>query len=285
MPFLPPDNSEERILVFGSAGSGKSYIWAGIAQMYERTNTEGRFWIIDNDHGAKRMLREFPEVRDRVKIYTPRSFDDYRGINDEILDEAEENDWIVIDLISNVWEMLPGWWMEKVYGEDSWDYWVNARREVVEASQKGTSAERSFAGAASVDWQFIKKAYSGWEKPLTLNAPCHVLALAAEKEVVGHFDKSGEKSARYAMTNGMAPVGEKLSPHRFHTEMRIAKIAGKRPGSVIGRQLTVVKDRNREQLWAEHGGRGLTLELRDGPKFALDYLKRIGGWGIVRGEN
>lgn len=283
MPFLPPDDSPERILLFGGPGAGKSYAWAGIADMYVKTKTDGRFWIIDNDFGAKRMLREFPEVKDIATLWTPRSFDEYRDITHEVMENAEPNDWIVIDLISNVWEMMPGWWMENVYGEDSWGYWVSVRREVVEAQEAGKSDSRQFGGAAGVDWIFIKKAYFGWERQMTKDAPCHVIALAAEKEVVSHFDKTGEKSARYSGVGGMQPVSEKLTPHRFHTEMRLACRLGPGGRSVASRELTMVKDRQREDVWDEIGGRGRTIELTHGPRFAMDYLKKIGGWKIGKG--
>ena len=284
MPFLPPPGVDERILLFGSPGSGKSYAWLSILQMYERTNTEGRFWIIDNDRGASRMMVGFPELMERCRIWTPSSFDDYRPINEEIKEKAVEGDWIIIDMLSNVWSMLPGWWIENAYQDNQWDYWVEARRQLKAAEETDTKAEKSFDGQSNVDWNYIKKAYNGWEKAITLNAPCHVMALAAEKEVVSYFDKSGEKQAHYAKTNNMSPEGEKHAPHRFHTEMRIAKRAGKRAGSVASREITMVKDRGREHIWEERGGRGLTLELSEGPKFAMDYLKRVGGWKIGKAE-
>lgn len=150
----------------------------------------------------------------------------------------------------------------------------------MQAQEEGRSDSRQFGGASGVDWQFIKKAYYGWEKPITRNAPCNVLALAGEKEVVAHFDKGGEKQARYAGVGAMQPICEKLTPHRFHTEMRIVRRMDRGGRSVAARELTVVRDNQREQLWEEIGGRGRTIELSEGPRFALDYLKKIGGWRI-----
>ena len=49
----------ERILVYGQPGSGKTYAWLQIAQVYSRQ----RFFVIDTDDSVARMLdTEFTRV-------------------------------------------------------------------------------------------------------------------------------------------------------------------------------------------------------------------------------
>lgn len=295
MPWVP--SRQERILVYGGYKAGKTYDWLSIMQLAMKTNTQSHFWIIDNDHQAEASglgpNGSLAHLLDMATIWTPTDFSEYKEITAEILAKADCQDWIVVDMISNVWEQMPSWWMTNVYGEDEWSYWVSVRKEILEAQSRDKGSEKQFGGTAGVDWQFIGKAYRGWEKKISLEAQCHVFACSSEAEIDERFDKSGQQRQNYAMTNGVAPKVEKGVGHRFHTIMRQVKTVGRDGKTARTRELTVVGDRDREAKWAEKFGRSMTMELtlvdelavapipRLG--FAWDYLIKLGGWKAVGG--
>lgn len=286
MPLHPPGPFEERILGYGGHSSGKTTAWMGIADLALKTKSDAHFWVIDNDNATARLIKNprgsFHQLEANTTIWVPKSFDEYEGITEQILNEAQPNDWIVPDMLSNVWEGMPDWWHENVYGESSWDYWIATRKEILAAVAEGDKGhERQFGGTAGVDWQYIGKVYRSWEKSLSINAPCHLFATSAESEIQARFDKTGEQAARYAIAAGWAPKVEKGAPHRFHTILRFRSITeGQGMKKAITRKITMVKDRDREETWEEIGGRGLSIELSNGPRFALDYLVKVAGWSL-----
>ena len=180
-------------------------------------------------------------------------------------------------MLSNVWDNMVNWWISNVIQDEAVDYWPAARRGIMEAKAEGKGDAREFGGHTSVDWNFITKTYMSWETPITIQAPCHVFATAAEVEMQERFDSTGEKRARYISTNFMAPRGQKLAEHRFHSVLRITALTSFKETS---RELTMHNDRIPESVWQGFEGRGLTMPLRSGPRFAMDYLRGALQWKL-----
>lgn len=301
MPWQP--TRRERILIYGGAKVGKSFTYIGLMHLARLTRTKSHFWIVDNDNATEAIGlypggtygellgeqtgEEFESDITKLEyenatIWIPESFDPYNQIADEIRDGAKGQDWIVVDMLSNLWEIMPDWWVGNVYGENPWEYYA-AVRKAIEAEEEG-SGERGFGGHSGVDWQYIGKVYRAWEKRLTLYAPCHVIAYSAETEIQAHHDKSGERRAQYAITAAHAPKTEKGAVHRFHTIARMQKKVARDGNTVKERTMTFVGDRDREGMLAEKLGRGSTLTLSDGPKFGQDYLVKLAGWKLAGGK-
>lgn len=284
---------QERILLWAGAGVGKTYAELGIMKFAALTRTDNHFWIIDNDNQmeASGLVEggEFEDLVERSTVWVPESFDEYDDITNEIKTNAGPQDWIFIDMLSNVYQSLPDWWVENVYGENPHTYWGAVRKEIVEAQQqadmKGERGghEKQFGGTSGVDWQYIGKQYRAWEKRLSIFAPCHVMAVCGEQEIEERYDVSGARRAQFAATNAVAPKGEKDAVHRFHTTMRMQRQVGRDGKTTKARSITVHKDRGRMAKWDEMGGRGRTIELAEGPKFAFDYLIKVGGWKMAGG--
>ena len=277
----PPDTERERILVYGAPGAGKSYAWLGIADLAQKTRSDAHFHVIDTDRAALRMLRgpnaEFGHLKN-VTIYQARDVDQAQEAVEKILGNlGSEDDWIVPDMLSNIWDNMPNWWIKHVFDESPVDYWASTRKRILESKEKGKGDSKEFGGQDSVDWQYITKAYLAWEFPITIDAPCHVFATAAETEIQKRFDPDGEKRARYVSTNFMAPRGQKLTEHRFHTVLRITSLTSFKETT---RELTMHKDRIPESVWQGFEGRGLTMQLSSGPRFAMDYLRKAAQWSL-----
>ncbi len=281
MPLHAPlDAERERILLYGAPGAGKTYAWLGVADLSQKTKSPAHFHVIDTDRAALRMMRgptaEFAHL-DNVTIYQARDIEQATEASDKILANVGKEDWIVIDMLSNVWDSMSNWWIAKVFDESPVDYWATTRKRILASKEKGKGDSKEFGGQDSLDWQYITKAYLSWELPITIDAPCHVFATAAETEIQARFDKDGEKRARYISTNFQAPRGQKLTEHRFHTVLRITSLTSIKETT---RELTMHKDRVPESVWQEFEGRGLSMPLRSGPKFALDYLKGVQLWSL-----
>lgn len=285
MPLHAPGNFGERILGYGGHSSGKTTAWMGIADLALKTKSPAHFHVIDNDNATGRLIQSsrgsFQHLQENTSIYIPTDMDDYEPITERILNDVQEEDWIILDMLSNTWEGMPDWWHTKVFGESSWDYYQAVRRDIVEAAKDDRGHEKQFGGDAGVDWQWINKTYRAWEKQITIKAPCHVFATSSESEIQERYDKSGEQRAMYEIASGFAPKTQKDAVHRFHTVMRFTrKVAGKGRVKTFTRKITMVKDRDREDIWEEEAGQGMTLELQSGPKFAFDYLTKIAGWEL-----
>lgn len=292
----------ERILIYGSAKVGKSTTYISLMRFARMTKTDSHFHIIDNDNASEaiglypggtygELLGElvdetFDDSYTRLEyehatIHIPETFEVYGPIADEIRKRANQQDWIVVDMLSNLWEIMPDWWIQSVYEENTWEYYAKVR-QAIEAEEEG-SGDRGFGGHSGVDWQFIGKEYRRWEKKITLYAPCHVIAYGAETEIQARHDKSGEKRSQFQMTSSFAPKTEKGAIHRFHTIARMQKRMAPGGKTVKERSLTFLGDRDREGIIEEQLGRGNTLVLSEGPKFATDYLVKLAGWKMAGG--
>lgn len=281
MPLhAPPDAERERILLYGAPGAGKTYAWLGIADLAQKTKSAARFHVIDTDRAALRMMRgpnaEFAHL-ENVTIYQARNIEQAEETAGKILADVTEDDWIIIDMLSNVWDGMSNWWISKVFDESPVDYWASTRKRIIASKEEGKGDSKEFGGQDSVDWQYITKAYLSWELPITIDAPCHVFATAAETEIQKRFDPDGEKRARYVSTNFIAPRGQKLTEHRFHTVLRVTSLTSFKETS---RELTMHKDRIPESVWQGFDGRGLTMQLSTGPKFGMDYLRKAAQWSL-----
>lgn len=300
MAWLPA--RRERILIYGSYKVGKSTTYISLMKFAKLTKTNSHFHIIDNDN-ASEAIGLFPggtygdllgeqlsesmddglivQSYENATIYIPETFDVYHDVADSIRANVNSEDWIVIDMLSNVWEIMPDWWVGNVYGDNPWEYYAKVRK-AIESGEEG-AGERGFGGHSGVDWQYIGKVYRAWEKKLVLYAPCHVIAYSGESEILPHHDKSGAKRAQFSIANNFAPRTEKGTPHRVHTVARMTKRVAPDGNTVKERSLVFVGDRDREELLDEKLGRGATLVLSDKPKFYKDYLIDIAGWKMSGG--
>jgi hypothetical protein len=282
MPLRPEfEGIFERQLIYGGPKVGKSWLYRAIGLAYLDSGNENFIHVIDNDKTVMRMLARTPELRDVIKPYPVQAhdLDALPGVTERIfndVDDGDGNDWIVVDMINRPWDAGPTWFQKKVYGEtNSMDYWTQVKKEK-DAGDKS----KSFGGYESDEWKHIKPAYMGWEHQLTYNAPCHLMLISEEGEVVEQFDKSGKLAAMYSITNGRKPKGEKGLPHRVDSIIHVGRTLKRDGQTVKTRDLTMVGDREREQRWEAATGGTMTIELPgdDEQAFVDMYLCEIAGW-------
>ena len=290
--FLPPESrlGRERILVYGGPGAGKSYSWIDIAMEYARRGNDGRFFVVDTDAAVEDLFDEvWPEGRDQIVNYSVSDFGELMEAAQEIRAEkpdARNGDWVVIDLISVVWDWVQDAYAEQVYGMPIEQYIAETSRLIHVAKEAGEKGhEREFGDWKPGDWNHMKKMYLGWEGKLVLRGKAHVFACAEESEMNEFVTKSRDVKT-YAGTGGKIgyrPRGQNTLGHRFRTVTRVSKTGSEERGTAE-RMLVVAKDRYRESKWAEldetrGGNAGITLgDTAKHKGFSRSYLRRVAGW-------
>ena len=103
----------------------------------------------------------------------------------------------------------------------------------------------------------------------------HTIGVTSERKLDVNRGATPDQLKRYKITNGMWPVGQKGIGYRFDTIMHMKK---RQDGS---RQLVMVGDRAREDIWQERVGKS-TLNVGEMPRkaFVKAYLRDLGDWEI-----
>ena len=263
----------EKILVFGSFKTGKSFLWLDLANTYWKSgNLEPTFYVIDTDFGVGKMLDEgYQHLEDdgMLKVYNPMDFTELMEASRDIYKKAKRGDWIVIDMINYPWEEAQTFYTNNVFGDNMENYFVQMRKEVV---AKDGHDKRSYGGYEGTDWGFITKIYKQFEFPLTMKSLANVFGVTEERKLDGGRGDSPDKLKQFKAAGGMAPVGQKGIGHRFDT---IARMTRRTNGQ---RQLTIVGDKGREEsYWAKQDN--TIINIDEPPRvFARRYLVDVAGW-------
>ena len=272
--MLEQPRARERILIYGSFKTGKSFNWLDIARAYHEAGNTGKFYVIDTDFGAEKLLGEgYDYLLDdgMVKVYNPVDFREILDASKEIYRTAKRGDWIVIDMLNYLWEEAQEFYIRNVFGEDPENYFLQMRKEVTEKKGKDS---RSFGGQEGTDWGFITKIYKQAEFPLTMKSAANVISITEERKIDPNRGDSPEKVKQFKSVGGMAPTGQKGIGHRHDTVLRMSKRANGQ------RQLTMAGDRGREgadSAWSERGS--LIINIDEPPEaFTQKYLIEVAGW-------
>ena len=273
----PTKQRRERILGYGAAGTGKSFMWLSILLEAERKGYKGKFYLIDTDNTWEPFRDEYEleevEESGRLTVYDPADMEEAVKAARELQDKTKRGDWAFIDMADWAWTEAQDHYIRNVYGYDPADYFTAMRQEVMAAKEKGRGSSKEFGGHDGKDWVWIKKIYNEFLIALTKKSKAHVLAVTSEKQLSEHLGASRDQIAKYKHTKLMAPGGEKSLEHRFDTVLRCTK---RDEGHY---RVTLVKDRGRQDtIWPEKVG-GRQLDIYAPPRaFVKAYLKDVAGW-------
>lgn len=259
--FGAGDVPKERILIYGGPGSGKSSTAFHIASMLKQSNTPGVVHILDTDSSARRTVLEGYSNLDNISVHNITSWEDL--LITKTL-EFGPHDWLVIDFISDAWQMVQDWYAEQVFGNVMADQIMYARQKIEENARNNSKSKVPQVLDAWRDWPAINANYRHWMNSFCAGDRVNVLAIARGKNMGENVD-----TAMLAMTknaNSVIPDGQKNLMHNFHTVLYFVS-QGKKF------MFTMVKDRERDlQVNVE------TL------RFPISYLTNIAGWKIVAAE-
>jgi hypothetical protein len=258
LPLHPPKPIPERILSFGPAGTSKTTGWLDIAKWTARTRAPGRFFVLDTDFSVERMMPSYPEVEAIVDLSTGYDWTDYMAFQKRVLQNAGENDWVVIDFISGAWKTVQEEFVKQIHHDDMSDYFLKVRKQMSEKDNLWTEV--------NLDWSIINPMYFKWVNPLLFKGRWNIYATAQADQLSSDKKPTEAPPVRSLLLPfGVKPKGQKDLTYQFHTIL----LAGRDPRSRAF-TFTTVKDRQRTEV------SGQVVN-----SFTLDYLKAIAGWELT----
>lgn len=258
-----PIRPRERILAFGTAGTGKSTALLEIARLCPTD----QFYVADSEiFNYERLLATaFVDVErvGNVHITACTEWPEWVEFVAKTNSVMGRDDWLVVDMMTPLWDAVQGWFIEKVHGTDIDEFFMEKRvmqqRARDSAKSKGGEVGKGFSAinGEDGDWQVINKQIFRLYNDM-MKCPGHWY-WCAEQDKIGKDDDKEVKAAYGAY--GVKPKGQKKLPHVPMTSLWLTK-------SRVGAwAMTTIKDRGR-------------VEVEDEPvrNFAREYLMGIAGW-------
>lgn len=220
-------STHETILLYGKPKIGKT--WAYCSTIEKCLRAGASVFLINTDNGVKRTLQEFlgeesfNELADKINYYLITNIDDVEEVIKDVKSNVTHNDLIVIDLISDFWEMAQTKFVENLSGGKVIDYYERASRD-----------KSKFGLLSGQQWQYVKKLDNMVISELVIKPPCKVIAVASgreieldrihkNKEILDRFDSIGEK-----------PSGQRELQYKFNTIIYIGELKKDKYFIVLG---------------------------------------------------
>jgi len=254
------ENIKEVILLGGMTATGKSTCCLQIAEAYPKS----RVYYIDTDGSAERLLKlEFPNV----KNVTYMKALDWKSCSDAIKGANTANlargDWLMIDLIDNLWTYDQQDFIRQIHGQDQSDYIMQRRLEMKEKGKKGMLTH------TPQDWSIMTLRYMELMYIAWYQVHAHLIATTSISEPPGAaFPESMKAKQFYGSLEtdyGFRYDGHKENLFRFETHLLLAQ-------DRKGFYLTTVKERG-----ARVRRRLTMVPLHN---FVLQYLYPVAGFPL-----
>lgn len=264
--------SRERILMGGAPGTGKTFAWLTIA----RANPDVTFHVIDPDDGVIRVWQEnvegqapFANVKNINYYFTPfwygtlnpHEIGQIGGVHQAYLDiksKAKPNDWIVVEMISQLWQMVQGAFVQEIFNEGIGEYFLKARKNMKASSGSLNPLE------GWTDWQVINRMHNDdFIIPLNYRLPCHTFITSSVSVLSGSNSKEDPEVKSFYGDSKIRFEGQK---HNVFRAQSIFIVSRNSQGQ--WQISTILKDRGRAWMVKE--------VLYD---FSLQYLRGKAGWG------
>lgn len=218
--------NHETILLYGKPKVGKT--WAYCSTIKKGLDAGANVFLINTDNGVKRTLQEylgkdFDNYADKINYYLITDIDDIEEIIIDVKKNVQPKDLVVIDLISDFWELAQAKFVENLAGGKVIDYYERASRD-----------KSKFGLLSGQQWQYVKKLDSMIINELVIRPPCKVIAVASgkevemdrvhnNKEILDRFDSVGEK-----------PSGQRELQYKFNTIIYIGELKKQKYFIVLG---------------------------------------------------
>lgn len=274
------DQLQERILLGGVEGTGKTYAWLTIA----RALPDSKFYVIDPDDGVRRSwYKEFPEVKNIEYYFTPKWFStDYdtfkkkgpqtkklagpscylAGVADAwkiIKPKVKVGDWVIIEHLGNLWAKIQDTFADEVFDKEIGNYFLEKRKLMKEGSKRLEALQ------GWTDWGVINKMHNDdLLIPICFENPGHVLMTTS----VSIIQKGAEEDVDIKAFYGDSSIryeGQKQNPFRAQTTLLMKYDITKKKYMMS----TFRKDRARK-----------FVEDEEWSDFFVDYLVLVAGWPL-----
>ena len=247
----------EKILGYGRFNSGKSSMWVAIAAWIADTGTDSHLYVGDTDDAWSAV-----QYGDIEPVVSAVHITDYveglrwaRGVREMV----KKDDWVVWDMADKCWSWSQEHYFTTVQGDDD--------LLLADVYVRNQQRAGSMAGDHGSNWGVIYKYYHGLLN-MVLNMPCHVLMVAAAREI--RPDTKASIQAQYKGV-GFYPAGppnENELSHNLHTVLYCAET----PKGWIYTSIKEMGPINRPKR--------KMLKGEDVVDFVSTYLVSVAGWRL-----
>ena len=272
---------QERILVGGTEGTGKTYAWLTIA----RAMPEVKFYVIDPDDGVRRVwYSEFPEVTNIEYYFTPKWFNtDYEAyskqgpkatrVDDErpayrsgvadawklIQPKVKAGDWVIIEHLHLLWSSVQDTFADEVFSKSIGEYFLEKRKAMKEGGKKLEAME------GWTDWTVINKMHNDdFMIKICFDNPAHVF-MTTSTSLSSHGTKEDADIKAFYGDSTIRFEGQKHNVFRAQTKLIMKQSGRSKDRKYV--MSTFTKDRGRP--W---------LEEEEWIDFYYQYLAAVAGW-------
>lgn len=254
--MLASNGRNERILVAGRNGAGKTKSYWDIAELLLNTGSPAQMFVIDPDFKARFDPRyPLPNVHiyDELEVWQ-----DYKHASKHVRKQGQRDrgDFCVVDMMSTVWTAAQSGYAELTLGKDFDDLMVDWRKASIETGKDGGSP---FSSAYGADWQVINALYGVFIYNIT-RFPGNLFMTSALDSVTE--DEKDKETIRKYSKWGVKPAGQKRLGHVPADELLLQETAK-------GWTMTQMRGTGREEFKNEPLG-----------NFAMDYLVGKAKWSL-----
>ena len=234
------DEDKETILLYGESKIGKT--WSYCSAIEEIVKEGSSVYILNTDGGVAKTFKQYfgakaPTLLDKVHYYFIDDITEVHKLIPKLKAQCKPNDWIIVDLMSDFWDMAQNKFIDNVSGGDISKYMIRAE-----------SDKQKFGLFSSQMWQYIKKLDNFIADNLVLRPFCNVLAVCSEKDLEiekiknkGHLTNPSKDFALI----GIKPAGQGRLSYKFSTIVYIGKMDDRNYFRIVGdRGRTTLKEMN-----------------------------------------
>lgn len=231
-------DERETILLFGAPKVGKT--WAYMTYIKETIDKGNNVYLINTDDGVSKTFKQYfgdeaTKYAKGVKFYPVGDIGDVEPAVLEIRQNVTPHDLIVIDLISDFWELSQDRFIEEMSNDSPVGFITKMSKDT-----------KSFGLFEGIKWQYIKKLDGFVTRNLVINPKCNIVAVAADKDldVADKMSKGGAKKDFGEFVElGVRPAGQKQLRYKFNTIVYIGQQANQRCIQIMGDRGSVLQKR------------------------------------------
>lgn len=146
--WAAPGKAKERVLVYGPMGSWKTCGALDIAK-----KIPGTMYVVDTDNAWGLILeRMYPEVENVEVIDASQGWADASAAIEQVYKKAGPEDWVVLDSMSDLWDMCIDHFTELICGKDLPEFLIGWEQRVGQAEAKKTGVQGSLIEQGLYDY-------------------------------------------------------------------------------------------------------------------------------------
>lgn len=216
------------ILLYGPSKVGKTFAYCSVIE--DAYNKGNKVRVLSTDKGFRDTFVAYfgekaEEVSKSVDYKFLCSIEDAQIKMAQMILGIKPDDWVIVDLISDFWDMAQNKFIEDASGGDPSTYILRAAKD-----------PKKFGLFSGQMWQYIKNLDDNLVNNVILRLNCNVLAVASEKDLEVEKAIGGKLSetSKDFTEVGAKPAGQKRLSYKFNSIVYLNKQSGNRYFRIVG---------------------------------------------------